>query len=219
MNKLVNYQLNYWPGHEFGSCQVNHEHRLVYVNIPKNATEWTKQYFPGESANFITDTWDQGKNYRYLVPIRNPENRWYSGVIEYFDRYSGIRYDPNFLNNLDVIKLLLTMGPTDEHTELQFMFIKELDLTRTTFFWCDEKYSADITQYLKDRNIEPGSNAGTKPTHVSSGRKLESIKQLKQNINKYSMFRRKLLGKLYLDFQFIKSVQFYNIEGNPLGDS
>ena len=126
-----------WSGHKFGTCLVRHEDKLVYVNIPKNATEWAKSTIGGQRHNFIDDPLPD--DYQYLVILRDPQTRLVSGICEWLKRYTPINPTDEILDNPDVLTMLVGQGGAhDEHTELQARFIEDIPRDRTTFFRCDD---------------------------------------------------------------------------------
>ena len=74
-------------GHVFGECMSLPDNDLMYVNIPKNASSWTK-------PNLLDWKWE---NYNYhtdnlyhktaIIVLRDPVERWLSGIAEYLYLY------------------------------------------------------------------------------------------------------------------------------------
>ena len=65
-------------GHEVGQCQVNPKSSQGFVHIPKNASTEMKQLLGDwEFANYKKKSLDE-----YLVILRDPRDRWISGMTE-----------------------------------------------------------------------------------------------------------------------------------------
>ena len=75
-------------GHVFGECMSHPDRDLMYIHIPKNASSWTK-------PNLLHWGW-QFYNYHHsynfyqkhaIVVLRDPVERWLSGIGEYMYSY------------------------------------------------------------------------------------------------------------------------------------
>lgn len=109
----------YSKSHPLGTVWVNSQYRIVYLNIPKNASSTLKAELGPrgfQQAGFqYDDSW------RTFTVIREPRDRLISGLCEYAWR--------NGLDNVKVAKQAaeqLQAGvwkPLDEHTTPQHEFI------------------------------------------------------------------------------------------------
>ena len=85
---IIQNGINEWrhKDHVYGECMSHPEHDLMYVYVPKNASSWTKpnlQDWNWEFYNFHTDN----LNKHALVVLRDPVERWLSGISEYLTLY------------------------------------------------------------------------------------------------------------------------------------
>jgi hypothetical protein len=143
--------LNSWsnPGHIFGSCLVVKKCNLVYVNIPKNASTWTKSQLSTLDAEFDNYFLNPKilENNTILITLREPIERWISGISWYLTMHH-----PDLLGqcekNLETRAVLMSMIAKkisfDEHCDLQEQFIQKINLDKASFLCV--KHNTDIYQ-------------------------------------------------------------------------
>jgi len=123
----------------------NSDTDLMYVYIPKNASSWTKpnlQDWGWEFYNYHND----GLNKHALVVLRDPVERWLSGIAECLTLYH-----PGFeLNDTETVELIFDRICFDDHTEKQVKFLQGLDTDNCTFMWCDEFYRNNFSQFINE---------------------------------------------------------------------
>ena len=145
---------NYWTnkGHQYGLCYVNPTSSLKYVNIPKCASTWTRQVF--ESLGWHMDIYRDHQSIRDLdsiVVLRDPVDRWLSGVCEYFTLYHPDIDTRQF--NTAFFELLTDRVAFDDHTDKQVYFIDDLDLGKCKFFMCDGGYRDKFSAYMTSLGV------------------------------------------------------------------
>jgi len=123
---MITEKYNRKKNHNIGECLVYREKKLMYINIPKNASSWTKDYLTNhygwkEYANFTN--YPVLNNFRKIVILRDPIDRWLSGITTYLMREVLKNY-PYMKITEDVIKVLTTKIAFDEHTWTQTSFLK-----------------------------------------------------------------------------------------------
>ena len=148
IDELMKYFDQQGVNHPFGQsyCLVkdNPARCLIYVNIPKNASSWTKHHMPGHLFNYHTQTFYQDinvpgwpnhlSNDQYVVILREPINRWVTGLAQYLQGW-----DPEHslhINNVDWDSIFDTVV-FDSHTQPQCDFIKGIDRSKITWLRCD----------------------------------------------------------------------------------
>lgn len=145
---------HYWSHrqHNFGHCLINDTNDMVYVNIPKNATNWAKDNLATlgwRHSNFVEYP-EVVENKRVMVILRDPIERWVSGIAEFFVRYHpGIRVFDRHL--LDVIFSCVTL---DDHTEKQGYFLNGLENNQLVFFNCDSNLKRNMGSFLRNQGID-----------------------------------------------------------------
>ena len=193
-------------GHRYGQCMINPDGDMMYVNIPKNATSWTK-------PNLLDFKWTESNYHTYnlnvhaLVVLRDPVERWLSGIAEYFALYhnsvTGIEYDSNLTN------IIFDRITFDDHTEKQVKFVQGLDTDNCTFMLCNAEYRTNfskfVSEYLGDNkyykyNYQHVSEDDQDRKHFKGifKRLLENPKYLSQVQNYFEA-----------DYHLINSVKFY----------
>lgn len=191
-------------GHWYGECMSSPTSDLMYVYIPKNASSWTKpnlQDFGWEFYNYHTDN----LNKTSIVALRDPIERWISGIAEYLYLY----HKDFILHNFETFDLIFDRVCFDDHTEKQVNFIHNLDTERCIFLKADDTYRDTFSQLLNERGMSNKFNT-YELQHVSNNS--PERKRFKQ------IFSRELENSKYLsriqdyyeeDYKLINSVTFY----------
>ena len=198
--------INEWQykGHRFGECMSQWDSPYMYVYIPKNASSWTKpnlQDWSWEIYNYHTDH----INKTAIVVLRDPIDRWISGIAECLTLYHPM-FD---LQDMETVELIFDRVTFDDHTEKQVNFIHNLNTDNCTFLWCNNNYRQNFSQLLEERGI-PNKYYNYDFQHVSENspirkkfktifsREIENPKYLKQITDYYED-----------DYKLINSVTFY----------
>jgi hypothetical protein len=197
---------NEWSikGHRYGQCMVHPDGNLMYVNIPKNASSWTKPNlldFNWKDSNY----YDCQLNAHALVVLRDPVDRWVSGIAEYF-----ALYHTNFNTwTSNIFDLVFERVCFDDHTELQVKFIHGLDTSKCTFLMCDANYRSRFSSIIQEYH---GNNNYNKYAyqHVSEQ---DPVRKEFKKIFKDAISEPKYLSQIKnyfeADYHLINSVKFY----------
>jgi hypothetical protein len=132
-------------GHVMGECMSHPNSDLMYVYIPKNASSWTKPNLKDwgwEFYNYHTDN----LNKHAVVVLRDPVDRWLSGIAEYLALYHPTMQYP-FQETIDLIFDRICF---DDHTEKQVKFLHKLDTDNCTFFICDKEYRNNFSNFVTE---------------------------------------------------------------------
>ena len=146
--------------HPFGQsyCLVkdNPTRCLIYVNIPKNASSWTKHHMPGHLFNYHTKTFYQEinvpgwpahlNNDQYVVILREPIDRWVTGLAQYLQGWDP--QHPLHINNVDWDTIFDTVI-FDSHTQPQCDFIRGIDTAKIIWLQCDSNLSKNFGKVMK----------------------------------------------------------------------
>ena len=194
-------------GHIFGECMSHQDTNLMYVNIPKNASSWTKpnlRDWGWENFNYHTDNL---YHKHALIVLRDPIQRWLSGISEYITLYHKdieINFNPSFFD------IIFDRIAFDDHTDRQILFLQELDLQNCTFFWCNKRYRELFSIFLNNNGM-PNTYNRYQYQNVSEDSKEKKL--LKETFSTTLFANSKYLNNLkeYFseDYQLIKSVEFY----------
>jgi len=191
-------------GHRFGECMSHPNSDLMYINIPKNASSWTKpnlQDWGWEFYNYHTDQLDKTA----IVVLRDPVERWLSGIAECLTLYH-----PTFdLQDMETVELIFDRIVFDDHTEQQVKFLQGIDTDRCIFLWCDDNYRQNFSNLIAEY-FGPNRYYKYDYQHVSENsperrnfkkifsREIENPKYLKQVQDYFKQ-----------DYELINSVKFY----------
>ena len=151
-------------GHNLGECWS--DNRLTFIHIPKNASSSVKGFLINHrfrDYNTLQDTPE------YFVVLRDPIERWLSGMAEY-------QINSNNLNmpNQEIIDTITF----DDHTELQTYFLQNLPIeNKTIFLKCDVNFTYTLNKFLMSRGYSEVRNPHT--FNASEGKKLEIKESLR----------------------------------------
>jgi hypothetical protein len=142
---IVTNSINEWQhkGHVYGECMSGPNHDLMYVYIPKNASSWTKPNlidWGWEFYNYHTDNLSK----HALVVLRDPVERWLSGIAEYLTLYHTDMQAPFY----ETERLIFDRVTFDDHTEKQVKFLEGLDTDNCTFMMCEGGYRANFSNFI-----------------------------------------------------------------------
>ena len=141
--------LNEWQhkGHCYGECMSHPNTDLMYVYIPKNASSWTKPNLLDWGWEFYNYHTDQ-LNKTAIVVLRDPVERWLSGIAEYFALYQNTTND--LVDNKSLQQIIFDRITFDDHTEKQVKFVQGLDTSKCIFLWCDDDYRKNFSQLVAE---------------------------------------------------------------------
>ena len=130
---------------------VNGISKLVYVQIPKNASCWVKHHFmPADAYNYYTNGFDNNEHLA-LVVLRDPVERWISGIAQHLGGWTpGTNL---YIDNLDW-EALMTRVVLDNHTQPQGAFIANLPHDNIVWFKCDNNLPTDFISFMKTYNTD-----------------------------------------------------------------
>ena len=198
-------------GHVFGTCMSKTNTNLIYVNIPKNASSWTKPNLKDWGWEFYNYHHDHMYHKHAMVVLRDPVERWLSGICEYFTLYHRnidvTQFTPAFF------ELVMDQLTFDDHTEKQVYFIEGLDPNRCTFFNCDKDYRLYFGQFLKNQGLENGY-ARYDYQHTTENRqdgdtKRSDFKKIFAPLLENSKYLDRIKEHYKLDYELINKVQFF----------
>jgi len=204
---IITTGYNEWAhkGHVYGECMSKSDIDLMYVYIPKNASSWTKPNLLDhgwEFFNYHTDALDKPA----LVVLRDPVERWLSGIAEYMTLYQS-----NFrLLFQETEELIFDRITFDDHTERQVKFLQGLDIERCTFMWCDENYRSNFSDFIAEHY---GANKYARYEYQHVSEEDETRRRFKtlfsRILEREPKYVRRLTEYYEEDYKLIEQVQFY----------
>ena len=177
----------------------------MYVHVPKNASSWTKpnlQDYGWEFYNYKTDN----LNKHALIVLRDPVDRWISGIAEFLTLYH-----PTFsLDSSELIDIIFDRITFDDHTERQVYFLEGIDTKSATFFWCDENYRKNFSNFISE-HYGPNKYDRYDYQHVSenSPERKKFKKIFSDHISKNSKYLDRIRDHFHQDYNLINKVKFY----------
>jgi hypothetical protein len=156
-NNIIKIKYNYSLAHDQGQSLTSADNQFSYVNIPKNASSEFKIIFKNwKKSNYNVDIPPDNK---YIVILRDPTERWVSGIVEFL---IGNHSTPGQLNkelSIDEIttaiessfvqNLILNFVIFDSHTLPQCYFLQNLNISDIAFFYQDQNVVTRVTEYVK----------------------------------------------------------------------
>lgn len=201
---IRNHWINSQQDHNFGTCWTNGTN-IAYINIPKCATSITKAVFQGVQRNYISDDLSE---YHFFTVLRDPYSRWLSGVVEWIDRYDIVNiHNTDVFQRHEFIRFLLEARALDSHTEPQVHYFAGIDPARIDFLWMDKNYSQTLWKYMKEKGMPLYNIKKIGTSNVSTVPQRNAQQSIHDMINKH--YQSDIKRKLFIDNNFIDSVQFY----------
>lgn len=209
---MVTSWRNYWKhkGHVYGQCYTRPDSGYYFVNIPKNSSSWTQtlvaHWCLWEPFNYYDTPEILDKT--ALIVLRDPVERWISGIGEYISLYHP-DFDPDNVNDT-MLEWIFDRVSFDDHTERQVMFIENIDPNKTIWFWADADFSSNFSSFMLEIGELNDTFKMEPPANTSAG-------NLRKQRNT-SFFKNQLKNEKYLhkithyfrdDFQLIQSVKFF----------
>lgn len=199
-----------------GFCITSEDESFVYIPIAKNASSFTefilKHHFNWKENNFIANQYLKQK--QLLVVIRDPFERWMSGVVEHFVRKNppdcGVRLD-----NEHLLYYVFNQGALDEHTELQVNFLSGIDTKNCTFIRMNRNYTNSFKSFMLHRlnkKVVFWNRDYTAQYNESSNNPVKRIlsSHLKKYYNTNKQARANVSTYLKPDYEFVAGLEFYD---------
>lgn len=157
-NNTSTITLDYTPvqGHELGQCQFVPLTLQGFVHIPKNASTEMKELLKHwKSSNYKQQILNE-----YIVILRDPRDRWISGMAEFlignnssFGRFNQnwatSTIDARFLVNHFLLRKLITTDMMfDPHTMPQCLFLENVPYDKIKYFMFNKNVVDQIADYL-----------------------------------------------------------------------
>jgi hypothetical protein len=155
-------------GHLHGDCLVNHNQKIAYIPIPKNASTSLRRMLSGSNFTLGNLHSFDYKEYETFTIIRDPLTRFVSGYIESNKRrYPYIQSLPYFNmpeSSKRIINALKQISPKflDEHLKPQSDFLRTFKIKKFILF---EKLSEGFSIYEGEPWFKPFGHAIATPAN------------------------------------------------------
>ena len=177
-------------GHTLGECW--HSKGITFVHVPKNASSFVK-------GCLINNGWQYSKTFvpseHYLVVLRDPLERWLSGMAEY--QVNSKQLD------LDVHTIFNTIT-FDDHTELQTYFLKDVNIAKTTFLKFGDNLRNDLNTFLLTNGFNNGAT-GITNINASDSTKQAIKNKLRQFMDVYPEYKIKVQQHFAADYDLYEN--------------
>ena len=181
-------------GHHLGECWNDKDKSITFVHIPKNASSFVKVCLL--STEKFTHSNSLITAERYLIALRDPIERWISGIAQFMN-------DKN--NQHATLHDLLDRITIDDHTELQTYFLQEIDLDRCSFLRVDRNLRTNIKQWAIDNGYQIDVDA---VPDINKGSQLAKDR-FAAMVDGNSQIKLKLAEHYANDYELINRVKFY----------
>jgi hypothetical protein len=209
-------------GHHIGNFYISDNYPLVYIPICKNASTWATNYFSnvlkwkmqGDDCIKIYNhnAWQifsALKYHRKIIILRDPIDRWISGIVQYAYTYFPDEYEMNDT----MIEYFFSKIYFDHHTFPQVNFIHNLKIKTCDFFIMNEQLEYNINHYLqKNIPLEYQPIPSTLEKNETKNKStLDNVlyNKLRQIILSDNNYKNKIQQFYKLDYELINGVTFY----------
>ncbi len=205
MIEWIEYYKN--KGHVFGECMSKSDSDLMYINIPKNASSWTKPNLKDWGWEFYNYHLDNLYHKQALVVLRDPVDRWLSGIAEYLFLYHKNLDIENV--SKDFIDLIFDRIAFDDHTDLQVLFLQKLDLKNCIFFKVDHLYREKFSNFLNSQGMQNRYfNYNYQHTTEQSKERKVFRDFFKHTIETDLGYKNKVINYFHKDYELLDKVSF-----------
>jgi len=205
----------YWQnkGSEFGKCHTLQNSPWFWINIPKNASCFTQTLFAHQLLWSPHNYFDMDiKDKIPIVVLRDPVERWISGVTEYVSLYHK-NFNPYEVNK-QMLAWIFDRIAFDDHTESQIYFIQNIDLKKTVWFKCDINYENKLILWMQSvglvqpQFLVPECVKKFQNTTLSNANKKPIQEFFNQVVMKNSHYQNALKKYFQKDYDLMDQVDF-----------
>ena len=185
-------------GHKLGECWVDPTNNITYVHVPKNASSFIKGCLISSKKWQHSDTLINSS--RYLVALRDPIERWCSGMAQYQVNSQQLELD---------VAIVFNQITFDDHTEQQIYFLQDIDLNKVTFVMINNTFNETISRWFGENEYIVKVNTMPK-FNQSSDIKLELKQKYRQLVDSNPDYMLQLKKHFAADYELINKVKFYD---------
>ena len=186
-------------GHNLGECWNDPKKSITFINIPKNASSFIKGCLISSGCFTHSDSLVTAD--RYLVILRDPIERWVSGIAQFVTEDYTI---PLINQTLPLHRLIKTIT-VDDHTELQTYFLEGVDINKCEFLLVNQNLRTNINRWFLDHGYD--INLDNLP-NINEGHQ-ESKNKFAAMVDNDNQIKLKLTEHYANDYELINRVKFY----------
>lgn len=207
----VSYDFN--PGHYLGQGKMSPDGKFNFINIPKNASsEVSRVLFDWKQSNYCTIN----RLVNHLVILRDPTDRWISGMAEFLvGNYSfmGNCNADRSLEEIDILMdskmfqtLMFNFAIFDSHTVPQCYFINGINISDITFFYFDNQVVFKLLSYIGYKAYNYNGNGSNKSS--DNVKKTNIVNRLKSLLNDNPAYQHSIDKHYYADHKLFDRIKF-----------
>jgi hypothetical protein len=181
-------------GHHLGECWNDQDKSITFVHIPKNASSFVKGCLL--STEKFTHSNSLITAERYLIALRDPIERWVSGITQ-------LMSVPD--NQHLTLQDLVSTVTFDDHTELQTYFLQDVDIDRCTFLKVNQNLRTNIKLWLGEHGY---IHTGPDVPDINKGNQMAKDR-FAAMVDGNSQIKLKLAEHYANDYELINRVKFY----------
>lgn len=191
--------------------------QLIYVNIPKNASSWISLQFnqgincDAENINYY-DIVDLAQC-RFIVILRDPLDRWISGMTQMIYTEPEIDLD-GVANNMNINsfdwELVMEKIEFDNHTQKQVDFIYSIPHNQIVWLKFDSQLKDNfinlMLSYGCDVEIKKSDKDNITPKYSAKHSVMDKIVS---KLDQHPEYRQKIINHYHKDYNLFNTVSFY----------
>jgi hypothetical protein len=191
--------------------------RLIYVNIPKNASSWVSLQFnqgvnhDAENINYY-DIVDLAQC-RFIVVLRDPLDRWVAGMTQMIYTEPCQLFDQ--VNNMHIDtfdwELVMEKIEYDNHTQKQVDFIYNIPRNQLVWLKFDDQLKDNfinlMLSYGCDVEIKKSDKDNITPKNSAKNSVMDKIFS---KLTQHSEYSQKIVDHYHEDYDLFNTVSFYN---------
>ena len=209
-------------GQSSSMMMKNPDHPIVYLPILKNAHRYTSYVF--QSFNYKREYAESLEEYicrgtKKLVILRDPIDRWYSGVIQFMTAQQWLDKEDNVdidFTNRDLCRLLTSVISIDTHTRPQVNYLHGVDTDECVFLKFDSDLEKNLQHFchitfggkFDPKLIEKHPSLKNQDIVSKSDKRTMLIERLKENVIQYG-YESRLLEYYKKDIELYDNVIFF----------
>lgn len=236
MNNFIDFSSNtvvvnwskFWAnrGHILGEGMVSPDEKYFYIKIPKNSSSFAVKHLT--DLGWTHSVMSQHPHASILMAVRDPLDRWISGIVEYLFMYHIEQIDhivsmpPEFdfwplIGERLGLSLIFDQVTFDDHTAWQSVFLDNVNLNKCQALMVDENFSKNFSSLLNSIGYPNTISLAEKINSHSSADPTANRKRLLREVIQFILDRDyerkpKILKHLEPDYQLVKSANFYRRE-------
>lgn len=194
-------------GLHYGGGRIDPNNQFFYLNIPKNASNFLDRLFAHSGWDVANLQDINTKKISCVVVLRDPVERWLTGITQYAMSTLGEFVGAEFVNNYNPVveKLLFNQLVFDDHTMPQYYFFDCVKYQyNVNYFYHD----ATLVQRMATRyNLQLDQEFEGNTTHTNPDKKT-MVDFLRSQVNQNKNLLEAIKSKYREDYRLINTVQF-----------